>query len=99
MYEFGVTRYFANRYYLSAGYFYSPASTSTQYFTPLVPDTDLHIGSIGGGYKGKHWDWAAAFQLIAGGWRTVTANAPYGVVDGQYRLFTPTLSFSLGYHF
>jgi long-chain fatty acid transport protein len=99
MYEIGVTRYFDNGYYLSAGYFFSPASTSTQYFTPLVPDTDLHVGSVGGGYKGKHWDWAAAFQLIAGGSRDVTAAPPYGVVDGQYRLFTPTLSFTVGYHF
>jgi long-chain fatty acid transport protein len=99
MYEIGVTRSFDNGYYLSVGYFFSPASTSTQYFTPLVPDTDLHVGSVGGGYKGKHWDWAAAFQLIAGGWRSVTAEPPYGVVDGQYRLFTPTLSFTVGYHF
>jgi long-chain fatty acid transport protein len=100
MYELGVTRYFDKGYYVSAGYFYSPASTSTQYFTPLVPDTDLHVGSVGGGYKGKHWDWAAAFQLIAGGWRSVTVDSSINpVVNGQYRLFTPTLSFSVGYHF
>jgi long-chain fatty acid transport protein len=100
MYEVGVTRYFDNGYYLSAGYFYSPASTSTQFFTPLDPDTDLHVGSVGGGYKGKHWDWAAAFQLIAGGWRSVTVDPSINpAVNGQYRLFTPTLSFSVGYHF
>ena len=100
MYEFGVTRYFDNGYYLSAGYFFSPASTSTEYFTPLVPDTDLHVGSVGGGYKGKHWDWAAAFQLIAGGWRSVTVDPSINpTVNGQYRLLTPTLSFTVGYHF
>jgi long-chain fatty acid transport protein len=100
MYEVGVTRYFDNGYYLSAGYFYCPASTSTQFFTPLDPDTDLHVGSVGGGYKGKHWDWAAAFQLIAGGWRSVTVDSSISsTVNGQYRLFTPTLSFTLGYHF
>ncbi len=99
MYELGVTRYFNKGYFLSAGYFYSPASTSTQFFTPLVPDTDLHIGSLGGGYKGKHWDWAMALQIIAGDWRSVTADPTYAVVDGKYRLFTPTLSFSVGYHF
>jgi long-chain fatty acid transport protein len=100
MYEVGVTRYFDNGYYLSAGYFYCPASTSTQFFTPLDPDTDLHVGSVGGGYKGKHWDWAAAFQLIAGGWRNVTVDSSINpTVNGQYRLFTPTLSFSVGYHF
>lgn len=100
MYEFGVTRSFDNGYYLSAGYFYSPASTSTQFFTPLLPDTDLHVGSLGGGYKGHHWDWAVAFQLIAGGWRSVTVEPSISSsVNGKYRLFTPTLSFSVGYHF
>jgi long-chain fatty acid transport protein len=100
MYEFGVTRSFDNGYYLSAGYFYSPASTSTEFFTPLVADTDLHVGSLGGGYKGHHWDWAVAFQLIAGGWRSVTVNPSISSsVNGQYRLLTPTLSFSVGYHF
>ena len=100
MYEVGVTRYFANGYYLSAGYFYSPASTSTQFFTPLLPDTDLHVGSLGGGYKAHHWDWALAFQLIAGGWRSVTVDPSISsTVNGQYRLLTPTLSFTVGYHF
>jgi long-chain fatty acid transport protein len=100
MYEVGVTHYFDNGYYLSAGYFYSPASTSTEFFTPMLPDTDLHIGSVGGGYKGKHWDWAAAFQLIAGGWRSVTVDSSLNpAINGQYRLFTPTLSFTVGYHF
>jgi long-chain fatty acid transport protein len=98
--EVGVTRYFENGYYLSAGYFYSPASTSSQFFTPMLPDTNLHVGSVGGGYKGKHWDWAAAFQLIAGGWRSVTVDPSINSADnGQYRLLTPTLSFTVGYHF
>jgi long-chain fatty acid transport protein len=100
MYEVGVTRSFDNGYYLSAGYFYCPASTSTEFFTPLVPDTDLHVGSLGGGYKGHHWDWAVAFQLIAGGWRSVTVDPSISsTVNGQYRLLTPTLSFTVGYHF
>lgn len=98
MYEFGVTRYFSKGYYASAGYFYSEASTSGKYFTPLVPDTDLHIGSLGVGHKGEHWTWAVATQIIAGGWREAE-NLQYPVVNGSYRLFTPTLSFSLGYNF
>ena len=100
MYEVGVTRYFDSGYYLSAGYFYSQASTSSQYFTPMVPDTDLHIGSLGGGYKGQTWSWALALQIIGGGWRTVTVDQSVNqTVNGRYKLFTPTLSFSVGYHF
>lgn len=98
MYEFGVTRYFSRGYYASIGYFFSEASTSERYFTPLVPDTDLHIGSIGGGYKGARWSWAVAVQIIGGDWRDVN-DAANPDVDGRYRLFTPTLSCSIGYRF
>jgi long-chain fatty acid transport protein len=97
-YEFGVTRQLGRGYYVSAGYFFSGASTSEQYFTPLVPDTNLHVGSLGGGYKGQHWTWALAGQLIGGPYRNVESTVN-PVVDGRYRLFTPTLSFSVGYHF
>ena len=100
MYEFGITRSFDNGYYLSAGYFFSQASTPTAFFTPMVPDTNLHIGSLGGGYKGKTWSWALALQIIGGGWRSVTVDPNVNQsINGQYKLFTPTLSFTVGYHF
>ena len=97
-YEFGVTRQLGKGYYASAGYFFSEASTPNTYYTPLVPDTDLHVGSLGVGYKGPHWTWALAGQLIGGSWRNV-ANSVDPTVNGKYRLFTPTLAFSVGYHF
>jgi long-chain fatty acid transport protein len=97
-YEFGVTRQLGGGYYLSAGYFYSEASTPDQYYTPLVPDTNLHVGSLGLGYKGQHWTAALAGQLIGGAYRNVESTIN-PAVNGQYRLFTPTLSFSVGYHF
>jgi long-chain fatty acid transport protein len=98
MYEFGVTRYLPKGYYLSAGYFFAQASTTETFYVPTVPDTDLHVGSLGGGHKGEHWDWALAFQLIGGTWRNID-NAANPTVNGRYRLLTPTLSFSIGYHF
>ena len=97
-YEFGVTRYLKNGYYLSAGYFFSEQTTSERYFTPAVPDTDLHVGSLGVGYHGRHWQWAAAGQIIAGDWRTINDNVN-PTVNGRYRLWTPTLSLSVGYRF
>lgn len=97
-YHAGVTRYLGRGWHVSAGYFFSEASTSERYYTPVVPDTDLHVGSIGFGRKSKHWDWAVAGQLIAGPFRDVdTAVAP--PVRGEYRLISPTVSFSVGYHF
>lgn len=98
MYEAGVTRYFRNGYYVSVGYFFSEESTSERFFTPLVSDTDLHVGSFGGGYRGDRWSWAMAVQMIAGGWREVDAAAN-PAVNGSYKLFMPTFSFTVGYHF
>jgi long-chain fatty acid transport protein len=97
-YEVGVTRQIWGGYYASAGYFFSEASTPERDYTPLVPDTDLHVGSLGVGYKGRHWQWAAALQIIGGAFRNVE-NANNPTVNGRYRLFTPTLSASVGYHF
>lgn len=97
-YEAGVTRQLGKGYYASAGYFYSEASTRSSYYTPLVPDTNLHVGSVGVGRKGTHWDWAFALQIIGGAYRDVT-DAANASVDGRYRLFTPTLSGSIAYHF
>jgi long-chain fatty acid transport protein len=97
-YEFGITRKFGNGYYASVGYFFSGKSTPERYYTPLVPDINLHIGSFGIGHKGEHWNWAFAFQMIGGGYREIQGNVN-PIVDGQYKLWTPTISGSVGYHF
>jgi long-chain fatty acid transport protein len=104
-YKFGVTRYLNDGWFVSAGYFYSSDTTSSAYFTPAVPDTNLHVGSIGFGRDGEHWRWAVAGQVIAGPSRTIDASAgntnPYTSVSaaGKYRLLVPTLSLSIGYRF
>jgi long-chain fatty acid transport protein len=97
-YEFGVTRQLGQGFWASAGYFFSQASTRTENYTPLVPDTDLHVGSLGFGYKTSNWCLAISGQMIGGGYRNVD-DAANPTVNGRYRLFTPTLSFSVGYHF
>src|SRR2546427_1290161 len=97
-YEFGVTRQLGKGYFVSAGYFFSEASTPEKNYTPLVPDTDLHVGSLGLGRKGQHWTWALAGQIIGGAFRNVSGAAD-PTVNGKYRLFSPTVSFSVGYHF
>jgi long-chain fatty acid transport protein len=97
-YYFGVTRQLPKGYYISAGYFFSENSTSDQNYTPLVPDTDIHVGSLGVGRRGEHWDWALAGQLFYGPFHEVS-GAANPTVDGSYKLFTPGVSFSVGYHF
>ena len=104
-YKIGVTRYFDNGWFVSAGYFFSSSTTSSEYYTPAVPDTDLHVASLGFGRNGEHWHWALAGQIIAGSPRNITATA--GNTDaftgvsaaGKYQLFVPTVTLSVGYHF
>ena len=105
IYKLGVTRYFEDGWYVSAGYFYTSSTTSSDYFTPAVPDTELHTGSVGFGRDGEHWHWAVAGQIIAGPQRSVatTANDVNPVTQaspaGKYALFIPTLSVSVSYRF
>jgi len=56
-YKLGVTRSFDNGWYVSAGYFYTSETASSQFFTPGVPDTELHVPSVGFGRNGEHWHW------------------------------------------
>lgn len=102
-YEIGVTRYFDKGWFVSAGYFFSGDTTSGKYFTPAVPDTDLHVGSLGVGRKGKRWDWTAAAQIITGPARAINNTQPNPFTgesaNGKYQLVVPTLSFSVNYHF
>jgi long-chain fatty acid transport protein len=102
-YEIGATRYFENGYFASAGYFYSSKTTGEKDFNPIVADTDLHVGSVGAGYKGPRWRWALAFQIITGPYRDVKTSQPNPYTgesaNGKYRFIVPTITGSLGYHF
>jgi long-chain fatty acid transport protein len=104
-YKFGVTRQLGNGWFVSAGYFFSTDTTATGNFTPAVPDTDLHVGSVGVGHNAEHWHWALAAQMIAGLSRTIPATAgntdPFTGVSaaGKYSIFVPAVTFSIGYRF
>ena len=91
----GASRYFAKGYWVAAGYFYSENSTTDHDFNPIVPDTDLHVGSLGFGHRGRKWDWALSGQIIGGPARhVVNGNA----ADGSYQFFNQAVNFSVAYH-
>lgn len=96
MANLGVSRYLPNHYWVAAGYFFSPNSTSSVDFTPLVPDTDLHVGSLGFGHRGERWSWAVSGQIIAGPERRISNGT---VADGTYQFFNQAVNFSLAYRF
>jgi long-chain fatty acid transport protein len=97
-YQVGVTRQFEGGWYASIGYFYSEDSTSETFYNPIVPDGDFHLASIGVGRVYEHWRWALAGQLIFGEWTEIN-NPAVPIVQGRYQLFSPTVSFSVGYQF
>ncbi|HXF09915.1 MAG TPA: outer membrane protein transport protein [Desulfuromonadaceae bacterium] len=85
MYEFGITRQLGNGYFASVGYIYSENSSPDTHFTPLIPDANLHLGSVGIGHRGDRWDWAAAYHF-AYGERTVQGDANASA-NGHYKTF------------
>jgi long-chain fatty acid transport protein len=105
MYEFGVTRQLPKSYFVNVGYFYSENSSANNAdFNPLVPDSDLQLGSVGFGHHGKHWDWAAAYQFGYNGGRTVSGSTPVVELapqsaDGTYKTFNQAFNISVGYKF
>jgi len=102
MYEFGVTRKLPRNYFVSLGYFFSENSSPDKNFNPLIPDSDLHLGSIGGGHKGRRWDWAAAWHFGYNPGRTVSGSQstpnpnPFGeTADGTYHVFNWAITASI----
>jgi long-chain fatty acid transport protein len=98
MYEFGVTRQLGNGYFGSVGYFYSENSSPDTYFNPILPDADLHLGSVGVGHRGKRWDWAAAYHFGYNGGRVVSGSLP-GLADGRYETLNHAFNIAVTFKF
>lgn len=102
-YEFGVTRYFANGFNVSAGYCFTENSTPDFTYTPAVPDSDRHFYSLGAGYRGERFTADLAWQYADGGTRRVTGSPPSllpgATADGSYANKINAVSLSLGYKF
>lgn len=100
---FGVTRQLENHWFVSGGYFYSTATSPTQTFTPAIPDTALHVASLGFGRKGEVWSFVLAGQFAMGEKRNVNNSQPNPATaesaNGKYQLIVPTLSLSLSRKF
>jgi long-chain fatty acid transport protein len=102
MYEFGVTRQLGKGYFASVGYFYSENSIPDAFFNPILPDADLHLGSIGFGYHGERWGWAAAYHFGYNGGRTVSGSpvSPTGqTADGEYKTLNHAFNVALSLKF
>ncbi len=100
MYEFGVTRKLPKGYWASIGYFFSENSSPDKNFNPIVPDGDLHLGSVGFGHKGRRWDLAIAYHFASNGsGRVVKGSIPAGLADGTYKTFNQAVNVSAAFKF
>jgi long-chain fatty acid transport protein len=98
MYEFGVTRQLGKGYFASVGYIYSENSSPDENFSPLIPDANLHLGSIGIGHHGQRWDWAIAYHFAYNGGRTVSGDVN-AQADGTYKTFNNAIDVAATYRF
>ena len=107
-YELGVTRRFADGWRASGGYIFSENSVPDANFSPLVPDSDRHIFSLGLGRTQGRVSWDVAYQLAWGPSRGVSGNAlavpvpvapPPASANGRYTFLSHglTAAVSLGF--
>ena len=104
IYEFGVSRYFSNGLTLSAGYLYSENSVPNQNFNPAIPDTNIHVFSLGIGYKYKNWSYNLSTQYGStlsdrAVNDSITTSLAGETADGKYRYDYHAFALSVGYHF
>ena len=97
MYEFGVTRQLGNGWFVSVGYIYSENSIPDADFNPLVPDSNLSLGSVGFGHHGQRWDWAFGYHFAHGNRDVTSANNP--LADGSYKTFNNAFNLSATFKF
>ena len=98
-YEFGATRKFEGGWRASAGYIFSENSVPDANFSPLVPDSDRHIFSLGIGRQQSRVNWDVAYQLAWGPSRTVAGNTlafplppPPTTANGRYNFLSHALT-------
>jgi long-chain fatty acid transport protein len=102
-YEWGVTRYFEKGWRASAGYIFSENSVPDVNFSPLIPDSDRHIFSLGVGRQYNHTRWDVGYQFAWGPTRTVSGSTASPLsgqsANGRYEFMSHALTFSVGFNF
>jgi len=95
-YEFGASYRFDSGFVASAGYIYSENSVPNASFSPLLPDSNRHIFSVGIAKQWRKFDIDLAFQWAHGPERTVNQGT---AADGTYQFDSYAISISAGYRF
>lgn len=82
----GFTRNLGSGYWVGGGYWFTEKTTPDLTFNPRLPDIDLHVFSIGAGYRGECWAAELTYQYGYGESREIRGGVPTlagAVADGK----------------
>ena len=69
---------------LRCGYAYGQGSVPSSTFSPLVPDSDYHLGALGVGYKSAKWSLDCSYEFIYRVRRNISGSVNSPTVDGSW---------------
>lgn len=107
MLKFGVTRYFDEGWYASAGYVFNENSVKNDYYSPTVADLDRHFFTFGIGREWSNFHVDVAYQFGYAPDRTVSGSLPSSTpgrfvgqnADGTYGFMSHAMLLSVGMRF
>lgn len=97
-YEFGAQYDLNDKWQVRAGYIFSENTVPDSTFSPVVPDSDRHVFSIGAGYASKRLDVDIVYQYSLSEDRTVSTSAVLPAngdweSDGHLLMMTGSIKF------
>jgi long-chain fatty acid transport protein len=72
----GVTRKWDGGWWVGGGYWFAEKTTPDANFNPRLPDVDLHVVSLGAGYRSECWAADLTYQYGYGEPRQITGSTP-----------------------
>ncbi|MCX7886876.1 MAG: outer membrane protein transport protein [Verrucomicrobiae bacterium] len=97
-YEFGTQYELNDNWSLLAGYIFSENTVPDSTYSPVLPDSDRHVFSVGAGFRSPRLAVTLIYQYSHSADRTVTGS-PGGLSDGEWKsdghavMLTSTLKF------
>lgn len=83
-YRLGAQYNLNRNWIVRAGYAYSQNAVPTSTFSPLVPDSNYHLLSVGFGYDTDRWNLDLAYQFIYRETRHIHGSVDSPAVDGTW---------------
>lgn len=68
---------------LNFGYLFGESTVPDAGYSPLVPDADLHVFSVGVDHRWRDWTFSAAYLYGVKESRTVTGSQSAGLIPGN----------------